>query len=199
MSSPVKLGCMVLAVVCVVACSGAGLALTASVGAMGAPLARLYGAGGADSWLAVSVGSDPGALAEWFGGAVTSGYHDPERPGHAGVDISLPVGTPLRATQAGEVVFAGPSDSGYGNLVVIQNGAYEYRYGHLALTGVLESEQVATGDVIGLSGDSGLSTGPHVHYEVRFDGVPVDPATAPVGVLDEVAEELPELDEIEFE
>jgi murein DD-endopeptidase MepM/ murein hydrolase activator NlpD len=127
------------------------------------------------------LGRDPAALAEWFGGHVTSGFHDPARPHHNGIDFSLAVGTPIRSTWEGTVVFAGWSDAGYGNLVIVQNGDWRMYYAHLSAPSVGTGQEVQTGTVVGLSGNTGWSTGPHLHYEVRHQGAPVDPATAPVG------------------
>jgi murein DD-endopeptidase MepM/ murein hydrolase activator NlpD len=152
-----------------------------------------------EAWLSVAGGSDPTALAEWFGGYVTSGFHCAERPGHNGVDFGLVVGTPIRATQSGEVIVASGGHGDYGTLVVIQHGAYSYYYAHLSVVRLPVGGQVETGDVVGLSGNSGVSTGPHLHYEVRCEGVPIDPATAPVGVLEEGVAELPDIDEVDLE
>ena len=127
------------------------------------------------------VGLDPGVLIEWFGGHVTSGYHDPSRAYHGGIDFSLVAGTPVRSTWQGQVVFTGWSDAGYGNLVIVQNGDWEIYYGHLSAFSVSVGQEMQTGTVVGLSGNSGVSTGPHLHYEVRHQGTPVDPVTAPTG------------------
>ena len=94
---------------------------------------------------------------------------------HPGVDLRAPRGTPVRSTGAGTVTHAGP-DAGYGNMVEIDHGdGVSSRYGHLSQVLVHVGETVATGDVIGRSGSTGRSTGPHLHYEVRLDGHPVDP------------------------
>lgn len=129
---------------------------------------------------ATGLGLDPAALVEWFGGHVTSGFHDPSRPGHNGVDFSLVEGTPIRSTWEGTVVYAGWSDAGYGNLVIVQNGDWQTYYGHLSAFSVGVGQDLQTGTVLGLSGNTGWSTGPHLHYEVRHRGTPVDPVTAPV-------------------
>ncbi|MDY7075650.1 MAG: M23 family metallopeptidase [Chloroflexota bacterium] len=126
------------------------------------------------------LGLDPAVLVEWFGGHVTSGFHDPSRPGHNGVDFSLVEGTPIRSTWGGTVVYAGWSDAGYGNLVIVQNGDWQTYYGHLSAFSVGVGQDLQTGTTLGLSGNTGWSTGPHLHYEVRHRGTPVDPVTAPV-------------------
>jgi murein DD-endopeptidase MepM/ murein hydrolase activator NlpD len=86
---------------------------------------------------------------------------------HNGYDITVPVGTPVYATQKGTVYFAGPW-KGYGNLVVIEHGSgYVTLYGHNSEILVKAGDKVDTKTVIALSGNTGRSTGPHVHYEIR--------------------------------
>jgi murein DD-endopeptidase MepM/ murein hydrolase activator NlpD len=127
------------------------------------------------------LGLDPRALVEWFGGPITSGFHDPSRPYHSGIDFSLVTGTPVRSTWEGQVVYAGMSGAGYGNLVVVENGSWRMVYAHLSGINVSVGQGVRTGTLLGLSGNTGRSTGPHLHYEVRHHGVPVDPVSAPTG------------------
>ena len=94
---------------------------------------------------------------------------------HPGIDISAPQGTPIRASAAGTVVVAG-SQGGYGNAVILDHGdSLSTLYGHMVSVGVKPGQQVAAGDVIGFVGSTGISTGPHVHFEVRVHGVTVDP------------------------
>jgi murein DD-endopeptidase MepM/ murein hydrolase activator NlpD len=86
---------------------------------------------------------------------------------HSGYDIPAPVGTPVHATQKGTVYFAGPW-KGYGNLVVLEHGGgYATMYGHNSEILVKAGDKVETNAVIALSGNTGHSTGPHVHYEIR--------------------------------
>jgi murein DD-endopeptidase MepM/ murein hydrolase activator NlpD len=94
---------------------------------------------------------------------------------HAGVDLAAGAGTPVSATAGGVVAFANWG-GGYGNLVtVVHAGGVETRYGHLMRMAVAPGQQVRTGDVIGWVGSTGLSTGPHLHYEVRIGGRAVSP------------------------
>jgi hypothetical protein len=94
---------------------------------------------------------------------------------HPGVDLRQSYGSPVYATAAGKVTIAAPS-GGYGNLVEIDHGnGLATRYGHLSTILVSEGETVEAGQEVGKIGTTGRSTGPHLHYEVRIDGEPVDP------------------------
>lgn len=96
---------------------------------------------------------------------------------HAGVDIAVPEGTPVFPAGNGKVVFAG-AQRGYGNIVIVDHGnGYTTRYAHNSKLLVSEGEQINTRTVIAESGSTGNSTGPHLHFEVRKDGVPIDPTT----------------------
>ncbi|MDX1531833.1 MAG: M23 family metallopeptidase [Rhodothermales bacterium] len=118
-------------------------------------------------------------------GPLTSGYGMRRHPIHrvrklhAGVDFSVPTGTPVYATGAGTVTFAGVS-SGYGKNVRIRHGKAKRitLYAHLSEIpdGIRRGTEVERGEVIGISGNTGLSTAPHLHYEIRrLDNTPVDP------------------------
>lgn len=94
---------------------------------------------------------------------------------HSGQDISAPKGTPVIAPADGTVTHAG-WQSGYGNLVTIDHGnGLSTRYGHLSKTEVVVGQEIKRGDLLGLVGSTGRSTGPHLHYEVRIGEVPVSP------------------------
>lgn len=94
---------------------------------------------------------------------------------HEGVDIAGSYGGQVRTAAEGVVIEAG-NDSGYGKVVVIDHGyGIVTRYAHLSRSFVVAGQKVKKGGVIGAIGNSGKSTGPHVHYEVRIDGVPVNP------------------------
>jgi len=94
---------------------------------------------------------------------------------HPGVDLVQAYGADIHATAAGKVVHAGWM-GGYGNMVEIDHGnGLTTRYGHMSEVLVSEGDDVKFGDVIGRVGSTGRSTGPHLHYEVRIDGEPVDP------------------------
>ena len=94
---------------------------------------------------------------------------------HTGVDIASEYGDSVRATADGEVIEA-DMRSGYGRLVVVDHGyGLTTWYGHLSSFNVMPGEHLKRGDTIGNVGVSGRSTGPHVHYEVRINGAPVNP------------------------
>ena len=94
---------------------------------------------------------------------------------HTGIDIPAPGGTPIQACKSGQVVTSAYHYS-YGNYVVIDHGnGYETSYNHLSKINVRKGQQVRRGDIIALSGDTGLSLAPHLHYEVRYNGMRVDP------------------------
>jgi murein DD-endopeptidase MepM/ murein hydrolase activator NlpD len=95
---------------------------------------------------------------------------------HTGLDIQAPMGTPVRATQTGVVSQAGWSDV-YGRVVMIDHGAgWVTLYGHNSKLLVSVGQRVVKGQVIAYSGSTGMSTGPHIHYEIRHNGVQVNPA-----------------------
>lgn len=94
---------------------------------------------------------------------------------HNGVDLAAPTGTPIYASQAGTVTYAG-SASGYGLVVYIDHGnGVQTRYGHCSKLLVKKGATVKKGELIALVGSTGHSTGPHCHFEVRIDGTPVNP------------------------
>lgn len=94
---------------------------------------------------------------------------------HEGVDMGAPMGTPITATGDGRVIFAGWGDR-YGNLVEIDHGmGLHTRYAHMSRVLVAVGDRVPRGKPIGLLGESGRTTGPHLHYEVRVDGDPTNP------------------------
>ena len=94
---------------------------------------------------------------------------------HPGIDIGIPEGTPIHAAAAGTVIYCG-WESGYGNLVVIDHhNGLATAYAHQSRIAVACNQNVNQGDVIGYSGCTGFCTGPHLHFEVRVNGSPVDP------------------------
>jgi murein DD-endopeptidase MepM/ murein hydrolase activator NlpD len=94
---------------------------------------------------------------------------------HEGIDIGVPEGTPIQAAASGTVIYAG-WEEGYGNLVVLDNGGnLATAYAHQSQIAVSLGQAVTQGEVIGYSGCTGHCLGPHLHFEVRINGSPVDP------------------------
>lgn len=94
---------------------------------------------------------------------------------HKGMDIAVAYGTDVRAAAQGKVIFAG-SKGGYGNCVIISHGnGLATLYGHLSTIGVKANDEIKVNQVIAKSGNSGRSTGPHLHYEVHKNNTPVNP------------------------
>jgi murein DD-endopeptidase MepM/ murein hydrolase activator NlpD len=108
-------------------------------------------------------------------GALTSGYGWRWGRMHEGIDLAVSSGTPVVSAAAGTVIVAGWM-GGYGNLVVVDHGGgIATAYGHNTSVTVGVGQQVAQGQLIAYSGNTGHSTGPHVHFEVRVNGAAVDP------------------------
>ncbi|SEG54966.1 Peptidase family M23 [Halpernia humi] len=94
---------------------------------------------------------------------------------HKGLDIAVAYGTPVRCAAAGKVIFAGQK-GGYGNCIIVSHGnGLDTLYGHLSELLVKSNDVVKVNDVIAKSGNTGRSTGPHLHYEVRKNNTPVNP------------------------
>lgn len=114
-------------------------------------------------------------------GSITSRFGvrtDPfrRRPAmHTGIDFRAPSGQPARATAAGKVISAG-YEGGYGNMVEIDHGGgITTRFAHLSKIIAKKGQTIAKGDVVGNTGNTGRSTGPHLHYEIRVNGRAIDP------------------------
>lgn len=114
-------------------------------------------------------------------GTLSSGFGGRSSPGgigttyHEGIDIAVPEGTPIRAAASGTVILASVY-GGYGNYTCIDHGSgLSTCYGHQSAFAVSSGQQVDQGQVIGYSGNTGSSTGPHLHFEVRINGVAQDP------------------------
>ena len=122
----------------------------------------------------------PSAPTQWplpVPGFITRGQTDSTSGAHSGLDIAVPVGTEVRASGAGIVAEVGES-SEYGHFVrVLHSEDYESLYGHLGKVMVASGAKINAGHVIALSGNSGRSTAPHLHFEIRRAGVFIDPLT----------------------
>jgi murein DD-endopeptidase MepM/ murein hydrolase activator NlpD len=109
-------------------------------------------------------------------GRVTSPFGPRWGRFHAGLDLAAGIGAPVRAVTAATVLSAG-AEGGYGQLVRLRHADGTVTvYAHLSEISVATGQQVPVGHVLGLEGNSGHSTGPHLHFEVRVDDVPLDPA-----------------------
>ncbi|MEY4701515.1 MAG: hypothetical protein RL326_1702 [Pseudomonadota bacterium] len=94
---------------------------------------------------------------------------------HHGVDLAAPQGAPIRVIAAGQVVYADPL-GGYGKVIVVKHASgLTSHYGHCESIGVSIGQMVKPGDILGTVGSTGLSTGPHLHFEIRQDGKPQHP------------------------
>lgn len=109
-------------------------------------------------------------------GVVTSEYGPRWGSFHPGIDIAGPDGAPIAAAKKGVVIYAAFNDGGYGNYVIIDHGdGFVTAYAHQSRLAVSRGQSVSQGQVIGYEGSTGLSTGPHLHFEVRSDGAAKDP------------------------
>ncbi len=94
---------------------------------------------------------------------------------HKGVDLAAPTGTPVLAFMSGRVAFAGTM-SGYGKLVIVDHGGdFSTYYAHLSSMRMHPGQSVGMGESLGAVGSTGRATSPHLHFETRRDGNPVDP------------------------
>jgi len=114
-------------------------------------------------------------------GAISSAFGDRIHPiynvtlFHSGIDISASEGTRIQTTGDGIVAFSG-YDKGYGQKITINHGyGYKTIYAHLSKSLVRQGQKVTRGDIIALSGNTGVSTGPHLHYEIQKDNIKVNP------------------------
>ncbi len=115
-------------------------------------------------------------------GVITLGFGESDLPYqllHTGIDIANPsgkIGDPIVPFMNGKVIYAGETAIGYGKHIIIDHGDnITSVYGHLDKVYVFTGQQVTTNDVIGLEGQTGWATGPHLHFEVRVFGIPVNP------------------------
>lgn len=140
------------------------------------------GAGGTISFELGDPGScgpqpNPGGFGGWTrplnGYSFTRGFAS----WHPGVDLAAPVGTPVSAALGGNVIFRGWNSYGYGYLIVLAHGPITTVYGHLSEIYVSCGQSVGPGTVIGAVGNTGNSSGPHLHFEIRFNDIETDPTS----------------------
>lgn len=114
------------------------------------------------------------ALASGFGMRVHPVYKVKKM--HTGIDFAAPIGTPIYATADGKIEEVNIRFSGYGKMIVIDHGfGYKTRYAHMHEFAVRQGQHIKRGELIGYVGDTGLSTAPHLHYEVLMNGVLINP------------------------
>jgi len=102
-------------------------------------------------------------------------FHDPGNPGHIGLDIAAEMWDPIVAVADGIVIFA-EWGGGYGNLVIVEHAdGWRTYYAHFSEIVVEVGQEVRQGELLGGAGTTGYSTGPHLHFEIRYQGRPVDP------------------------
>jgi murein DD-endopeptidase MepM/ murein hydrolase activator NlpD len=119
--------------------------------------------------------SDPGYVTR--GQAEGGGASDTRGEAHPGLDIAVPIGSPVRAAGGGTVLQAG-EEAEYGRFVLLEHpGGYQSMYGHLSRITVAPGQRVGEREVVGLSGNTGRSSAPHLHFEIRRAGEPIDPRT----------------------
>lgn len=117
-----------------------------------------------------------GWVSSHFGYRNETIYSDHEPHFHRGVDIASTEGNPVVSAADGKIVYTGYDDYGYGNLIVIDHGyGLKTYYAHLSKIETKIGKQVQRGEIIARVGSTGKSTGPHLHYEVRIFGIPVNP------------------------
>ena len=110
------------------------------------------------------------------GGTITSTFGERWGKNHNGLDIAGNTGDPVMAALDGKVKSTFYERNGYGNVVILEHeGGIETRYAHMSKIGVKTGDTVKKGDIVGEVGSTGRSTGPHLHFEVRVNGSPVDP------------------------
>lgn len=117
-----------------------------------------------------------GAFATPTRGSISSRFGMRKGRHHDGLDIAAPIGTAVKAADGGDVIFVG-TYSTYGKLIKIDHGAgFQSWYGHLSAYSVKVGDKVYKGQIIGAVGNTGRSTGPHLHFEIRKNGTPVNPS-----------------------
>jgi murein DD-endopeptidase MepM/ murein hydrolase activator NlpD len=120
---------------------------------------------------------NPGGGGGWIRPVATGSYQWSQGYSsyHTGVDLAGAVGTPIYAANGGTVIFAGWNSFGYGYAIVLAHGPYTTVYGHLSAINVGCGQSIGAGQVIGAMGSSGQSSGPHLHFEIRYNDIPQDP------------------------
>lgn len=122
---------------------------------------------------------DPGGGAAWGNPLPNGTWVRGFSVGHTGIDLSAPIGTPIYAANSGPVLFSGFSTWGYGETIVLAHGAFSTLYAHMFARSIVCGQYANVGQVIGTVGSTGNSTGPHLHFEIRFSDQPQNPSGMP--------------------
>jgi LysM repeat protein len=130
--------------------------------------------------LAGSCGAvEPGGGAAWGNPLPNGTWVRGFTVGHTGIDLSAPIGTPIYAANSGPVLFSGFSSWGYGETVVLAHGPFSTLYAHMSQRNARCGQFINVGQVVGLVGSTGNSSGPHLHFEIRFNDQPQNPSGTP--------------------
>lgn len=151
------------------------------------PVVEVEESGPRQGYVTTFAAGDAGSCGQVQNTGGGAGWVLPLRPGsytitqgysvyHQGIDLAASIGTPVLAANSGVVIFAGTNSSGYGLAVVLAHGPYLTVYGHLSQWNVNCGDQVGAGQIIGLVGSTGRSSGPHLHFEIRRGYEPTNPA-----------------------
>jgi murein DD-endopeptidase MepM/ murein hydrolase activator NlpD len=109
-------------------------------------------------------------------GKITDVFNDAETKRHQGIDIPSPLGTPIKASSSGKVIYSSNTIKGYGNLIILRHTEeFVTVYAHNQMNLVEEGDRVERGQIIGRVGQTGRATGPHLHFEIRRNNRAVDP------------------------
>jgi len=109
-------------------------------------------------------------------GRIADGFNDSESKRHQGINIASPLGTPIKASSAGTVIYSSNTIKGYGNLIILRHSEeFVTVYAHNQVNLVEEGSWVERGEIIGRVGQTGRASGPHLHFEIRRNNKAVDP------------------------
>jgi LysM repeat protein len=109
-------------------------------------------------------------------GKINDAFEEAQNRRHQGIDISSPIGTPIKASNAGRVIYSNNTIKGYGNLIILRHSEELVTvYAHNQVNFVDEGTWVEKGQIIGKVGQTGRASGPHVHFEIRKNNKPIDP------------------------
>ena len=106
---------------------------------------------------------------------LTQKFSSFKKPPHLGIDLKAKIGTLVLSSHSGKIVYAGNRLTGYGNMVIVEHSSWASLYAHLQKIKVKTGQTVSKGDVIGTLGNTGKTTGPHLHFELIYKQKTVNP------------------------